>query len=733
MTLRELFIGLGFRVDESSEKKANDAIKSFKDKAGKILGAIGVGFSLVSLNQLSEEFRTTNDQIAQGTKLLGNQSEIQKKILDSANRTRTSYADSAKVVSALVQENSELFGTIDEAIAFNDAATMLFKSAGKSNEQIAGLMEAINKSFAKGVVDSETMSQLLEQSPEAVNLLNRRLGTTSDQLEQMVTDGKISLADLKGAFVDNADEIAAAFDGTSFKISDALLNVRNQFGLWVADMDESLGISTAIGTAMVKGFTLVMDVLRRVQTRVEWLAEKLGGTERLFQLIGTIAASAFGVIALPKLLMFLTTIKKIDRSLLAAKLKILAIIAVVTLIALLIQDFISFMKGENSLIGELFDKAGIGAENARQTILQAWGAIKDFLLTVWEAIKQAAQVIFGALSKWWEQNGDAVMESFSQIWEGIKTLCITLWNALSDAAQAIFGALRQFWDTWGGTIITIFTTIWNTLISLIQPFLDAIAAIIQFLASVFTGDWEGAWTAIKDFAAAIWQMIVTICQAAWNSIMAVFAGVAEWFTGIFQAAWNGIMAVFSGVGDFFQGVWNTIVELFTSIGTAVGDAISGAVKGAVNAVLSGAIGIINGFISAINFAIGIINAIPGVEIPILDTLDVPQLAKGGYVDANKPQLAVIGDNKQEGEIVSPVSKMRDTVFDAMRALLLLSTPTASAQTPASTINSNTIVQNVNINNKFEGDRAGQQKSSEAMDKAAEDSTAELARALQYAR
>ena len=61
-----------------------------------------------------------------------------------------------------MQENSDLFSTVDEAIAFNDAATMLFKTAGKTNDQIAGLMEAINKSFAKGVVDSETMSQLLE-------------------------------------------------------------------------------------------------------------------------------------------------------------------------------------------------------------------------------------------------------------------------------------------------------------------------------------------------------------------------------------------------------------------------------------------------------------------------------------------------------------------------------------------------------------------------------------------
>lgn len=541
MTLRELFIALGYQIDEASEKKAEQGIQNLKNKATQILGAIGIGFSLANLNAISEEFRTTNDQIAQGTKLLGDQEEIQQKILSSANRTRSSYADSANIVSKLVQENSELFGTVDEAIAFNDAATMLFKTAGKTNDQIAGLMEAINKSFAKGVVDSETMSQLLEQSPEAVALLNKRLGTTSDQLEQMVTDGKISLADLKGAFVDNAAEIEAAFAGTSYKISDALLNIRNQWGLWVADMDETLGISTAIGTTMVKAFTLGMDALRRVQTRVEWLADKLGGTENLFRLIGTIAASAFGVMALPKLISFLSTLQKIDKALLGAKLKMAAIIAVIAVIALLVQDFIAFMKGDNSLIGSLFDKAGIGAENARQTILKAWTTVKEFLLTAWGVIKQAAQTIFGALSAWWEENGEAVMESFSRIWEGIKTLCLALWEALSSAAQSIFGALKKFWDTWGETIITVFGVIWNTLISLIQPFLDAIAAIISFLASVFTGDWEGAWTAIKDFAAAIWQMITTIISGALTAITAIWDTAVGIFTGIFENIRNAVV------------------------------------------------------------------------------------------------------------------------------------------------------------------------------------------------
>ena len=60
-------------------------------------------------------------------------------------------------------------------------------------------------------------------------------------------------------------------------------------------------------------------------------------------------------------------------------------------------------------------------------------------------------------------------------------------------------------------------------------------------------------------------------------------------------------------------------------------------------------------------------------------------------------------------------------------------PSTAAVATGSTQSSRTVTQNIEINNQFHGDRAGQQKSSEAMDKATSDSTEELARALQYAR
>ena len=848
MTIRDIGILLGYDIDKNSEQAAENSIKSLKSMATKMLGAIGIGFSLAQLNALSEEFGRVNTQIRTATAGLEEQSEVQQKILASANATRTSYADAANVISKLMSENSELFGSVDEAVKFNDAATMLFKTAGKTNDQIAGLMEAINKSFAKGRVDSETISQLLEQSPEAVVLLNKRLGSTTDQLEQLATDGKITLADLKGVFVDNADTIAQSFGDVRYNVTDALTNIRNQWGLWVADMDESLGVSQALGTTMVKAFSAGMDVLRKLQTRIEWLAEKLGGTEKLFKLIGLIAGAAFGVMALPRLLAFLDGLRKMDRAMAGMKLKILAIVAVIVVLALLVEDFFAFMRGDSSLIGSLFDKAGIGADNARQAILNAWGAIKDFLLKAWELIQNAAMTIFGALSEWWAENGEVVKESFLKIWEAIKALCVALWNALSTAAKSIFKALKAFWDTWGTTIISVFGTIWNTLIALIQPFLDAVAGIINFLASVFTGDWEGAWNAIKGIAAAIWQMIITIVSGAWDVICAIWSKLAEIFGGIFQAAWDIITEKVSGIKDAIVNGFTTAIDWIKGLpgealqwGADIIDAIVSGITGAVGKVGEAVKGVADKIKSFLGFSEPEDGPLSDFHTYMPDMIDlmtqgiqagkdkvkdaIGNLAQGMSVGVNadivpnvpdivgllmngiaagkaklneflkpladglstpiKTEVPTNNEEQSKGEpepepnkqlsppappkypkpvppeppkppqrggairvndvldvavkgLASGIGKAKVFLDSAMGDMNTIAkakvvSPSTAASVGGGDRISKSVVQNVNIQNQFNGDRAGQKKSSEAMDKATEDSTSELARALAFTR
>ena len=45
---------------------------------------------------------------------------------------------------------------------------------------------------------------------------------------------------------------------------------------------------------------------------------------------------------------------------------------------------------------------------------------------------------------------------------------------------------------------------------------------------------------------------------------------------------------------------------------------------------------------------------------------IPQLAQGGWLKANNPQLAIVGDNKHEPEIVSPESKIKEQVIKGIQ-------------------------------------------------------------------
>lgn len=408
MTIRDIAIAFGYEVDEKSEKKANESIEKLKSVATKALGAIGIGFSLVNAKQIIEEFGKINAQIKNATKELGNQEAAQKQIVDAANAARASYADIAKLTTKLVQQNRDLFD-VAGAAKYAELTTKIFKSENKEQGEILALQDAINKSFAKGKVEAETVGQIIEQSPAAANLLARQVGVARSELEQMASDGKISLEQLRDAFLDNADEIEAAFANVDLTISDALLNIRNQWGLWLTQMDKTLGVTKTIAKVMTRTFTQFMNVLRKAQTYTERFVKKVGGAENALKLLAMAAGAIFIALNAGKILDFLTLAKK---AITGINLKTVALVAAIMLIALAVDDFINFMKGNDSVIGVIFEKWGVDADAVRKKIIGVWDKLKSVLLEKWEALKKAfsglGQFIKGVISGDWKTAFDGL-------------------------------------------------------------------------------------------------------------------------------------------------------------------------------------------------------------------------------------------------------------------------------------------------------------------------------------
>lgn len=813
MTISEFINKVGFKVKDEDVKKVNDSISGIKSTATKLLGAIGIGFSLSAINGLIEEFGTVNNAIRNSVGELDNMEEAQNLILDAANECRAPYSDMANTVSNLVKSSSDLF-PVEDAAEYTSVVTKLLKSAGRSEATISSVMEGLNKSFQKGIVDTETLNKLLEQAPEAANVLANHLGVAKTQLLDMASNGQMKVEDLKNAFLDSAGEINAAFGNVDMTIFDALKNIRNKWGLWLAQTDKTLGLTKTISKIMVSAFNSVIAVLNRVRTAVVWLSEKLGGTDKLLKLVAIAAGTIFVAFNFNKIV---SGFKSISKAIGGLNFKLIAIIAVIILVALLVEDFIKFMQGQPSLLGTMLEKCGIDCDAVRQKIVDVWTKIKGFLLEVWEGIKGAVQLTWGAIKDFFSRHGETIKKGFQRVWNFIKDFLSTIWGILSDIISGVFGdqeknvdgsqksisetivggwqkvvdaimpildalfaawdaifnalmtvvefilnLIKKIWDKWGKDIIKFIQKLWSGLKKIIDGALSIIKGLANFITGVFSGDWKKAWEGIKQVFAGIWeaikgiveavmgaiQLVIKICvdiikdiwsaiigffQDLWNKIVEIFVGIGDWFAGIFSSAWDGIKNAFSTVGSFFQGVWDNIKSMFTKIGIAIGDGISGAFKSVVNGIINFASKIINGFIDSINWAIGVINKIPGVSISKLSHIELQGLAEGGYVGANNPTPVVIGDNKNEGEIVSPISKMRDTVIDALKTFVAAGKPSGATQVLSNSTSNRSIVQNVEINNEFNGDKAIQKQAAKTMDKSAEDITAVLARGLAFSK
>ncbi|MFR1708925.1 MAG: hypothetical protein ACLSV2_08495 [Clostridium sp.] len=307
--------------------------------------------------------------------------------------------------------------------------------------------------------------------------------------------------------------------------------------------------------------------------------------------------------------------------------------------------------------------------------IAAWtgGLIVDILNGLADALTRIGQWI--SENKPLIENLILVIGSFALAW-GIVTLALNTWALVCGVATIVtsaFGAVMGFitfpigviiivigaliaigvllyknWDFIKAKAIEIFEFIKNW----VKTKCEQIGNFFKILWTNITDTFKniGSWfstkfTEAKNGVCNAFASITNWFSEKYKAILSIFSGVHNWFGNKFVEAKNAIINKFSPIGKFFSDLFGNIKNIFSKIGTAVSNAMSGAFKGAINGVLSFAANTINGFIRAINGAIGLINKIPGVNISAINTMQVPRLAKGGILDS--PTLAMVGEAGKE--------------------------------------------------------------------------------------
>ena len=291
--------------------------------------------------------------------------------------------------------------------------------------------------------------------------------------------------------------------------------------------------------------------------------------------------------------------------------------------------FDTFKASWNSLWSE-------GVSPAIESISNVWIGLVNTMAGAWN---EWGEPIFTGIKAAVKTTGDVFLDIWNNmlqpVWENALDVIDRVW---SEHLQPLLANFLDF----VGEVVTCATTIYN----------NFIAPVVGFLSELLGPTFIAIFDSIGNKVGVVVGTIADLM----NDTITVFKGVIQFiksvFSGDWEGAWNGIVTafdgIFSGIADIAKGPINMVIGLINGL-------LSGMQRG-INAVVKG--------VNKLSFKVP--NWVPGIggdhfgfDLPQVGFGSIPYLAQGGYVKPNTPQLAMIGDNRHQGEVVAPEGKLLD--------------------------------------------------------------------------
>lgn len=432
-------------------------------------------------------------------------------------------------------------------------------------------------------------------------------------------------------------------------VSEALDGVKEDWSEVGKEMDEALGFTKMIVSGIKKVSAAGIDLVRRITPRLASITKRLGGTQNALKLLAVIGGTILAAMNLPKIASGLGTVLNLVKSIRASTLMLIAVFLV---IALLIEDFVAFMQGRDSLIGEILKQTGVDCDALREKIRATWDNIKKVFLAFGDAIKGIVRALFSVIRQYWDQNGEAIkkkisdtvvsvidkLNAFSEwlvqnrdlivkvagkvlalvaafvtVKSGI-TKAITAFKAIKgviSGAGAAFSALSSPIGIAAAAIVAIAAIAWDFF-----NFMSGKGSVIGTILEKAGVDTEAvrqkitaAWEKVKSFLLTAWNTIKSVCSAVWGGIKNFFNQHGEQIKSGLTAAWNVIKTVLLGVWNAIKTVATTVFGGLQAFWSKHGEQIKTAFTNILTSI-TGTIGnikdaIVNGLTAAIDWIKGL--------------------------------------------------------------------------------------------------------------------------------
>lgn len=238
---------------------------------------------------------------------------------------------------------------------------------------------------------------------------------------------------------------------------------------------------------------------------------------------------------------------------------------------------------------------------------------------------------------------------------------------IGEALRSIIESLKRIWDS--PAVQFIVKTVLYVAMQRIEWILSSVGLVLEGIADILDGNvWEGIKKVnrglldlmnpiggLQDDFKSLWEKVASGAVAAWEGIKNAFKSVPEWFQGKFRDAWQKVKDVFSIGGRIWSGIKEGIESTFRTVVNAI-------IRG-MNTIIAVPFNKINSMLNTIRNAhfLGISPFQNMWGVNPLPVPQIPMLARGAVIPANRQFLAVLGDQRNGNNLEAPESLLRQIV------------------------------------------------------------------------
>lgn len=302
------------------------------------------------------------------------------------------------------------------------------------------------------------------------------------------------------------------------------------------------------------------------------------------------------------------------------------------------------------VLADLFTWAcGIGTDAINGVLIPAL----DLLLQIW-------QDLMSGIKTAWDTYGQPLMDGVILAFQNLEDLATLLWETIvKPILQNLISVLQQLWSShlkplWDDILLLV-ASVANCLLDLWN---NLLAPVAKWIIATFGPAFAEVFNAIADVVGVAVGAIADAIDLA----VVVLRGLADFLSAVFRGNWD---AAWQAIGNTVNTVWD---KMTNAIKTAV-NGIIGFINRMISAVVTG----INAVINALN---GLSFDLPdifggghvGFNISTLTAPQIPYLAQGAVIPANREFLAVLGDQNHGTNVEAPLDTIKQAVAEVMEDL-----------------------------------------------------------------